>query len=95
MARLRSLRLEAAAAKCANYYWCCPCDLIEGVRSLVHLEQLHFVGFEDLGQWPAETAAALQPLHHLRALVNNGLKDYGRGCLGTPSASRLRGLPLS
>ena len=72
MFRLTSLRLEAAAAKCVD--WCCPHDLIGGVCSLVHLEQLHFAGFEELGQWPTEMAAALRPLRRLQALVGIGRK---------------------
>ena len=47
MVRLKSLRLEAATAECVDL--CSPHQFTGGIRSLVHLEQLHFAGFEELG----------------------------------------------
>jgi hypothetical protein len=44
-------------------------DFFLSISSLVFLEKLHFNRFSGLGMWPGEMAAALHPLHDLRALV--------------------------
>jgi hypothetical protein len=65
--RLKSLRLEASVTDHGDMYH--HGALLKGISSMVNLEKLHFHGFEELGQWPADVAAALRPLHHLQALV--------------------------
>ena len=42
---------------------------LNSISTLAYLEKLHFHGFEELGQWPVDVAAALRPLRHLQALV--------------------------
>ena len=75
--RLTSLRLEADEDSVYDRD-----DMIGGISSLVSLETLCLSGFQHLGDWPAEVAAALRPLHHLRALVGGPLP-------GSPDMQRL------
>jgi hypothetical protein len=43
--------------------------LLDSMSTLVCLKRLHLRGFGELGQRPADVAAALRPLHHLQAPV--------------------------
>lgn len=67
--RLTSLRLEVDrySGVLDDYY-----DLLEGISSLVNLENLCCQGFDELADWPEHGAYMLQPLHRLRALVGDG-----------------------
>ena len=47
-------------------------SMIGAISSLTSLEELCLHRFVQLGTWPAEVAATLQPLHRLQALVGNG-----------------------
>ena len=49
--------------------------MIGGTSSLTSLEVLCLRGFEELGDLPAEVAAALRPLHRLRALVGTRIQQ--------------------
>ena len=64
LSRLTSLRLEAW-----DLGWQDHAEVTKGISSLSSLEKLYIDGFAVLGSQPAEVAAALQPLHRLRALV--------------------------
>lgn len=46
-------------------------EFSRGLSALVGLEELHLQGFHELSLWPADMAAALEPLSRLRALVRH------------------------